>query len=86
MRILETCAAIEGDGFEVVILPVQSDGIVDLDSVRGAVNPQTLIVSVMLANNEIGVLQPIRDIAEICRQAGAYMHTDATSGSGENSG
>ncbi len=81
--ILETCAALEDDGFEVVILPVQSDGTVDLDSVRGAVNPQTLIVSVMLANNEIGVLQPIRDIAEICRQVGAYMHTDATQAVGK---
>ena len=81
--VLETCAALEGDGFEVVVLPVQQDGILDLNVVRDAVNAQTLIVSVMLANNEIGVLQPIQGIAEICRQAGAYMHTDATQAVGK---
>ena len=81
--VLETCAAIEGDGFEVVALPVKRDGIVDLGVVREAVNAQTLIVSVMLANNEIGVLQPLQDIADICRQAGVYVHTDATQAVGK---
>ena len=81
--ILDTCAALEGEGFEVVAVPVQQDGILDLDVVREVINTQTLIVSVMLANNEIGVLQPIRDIAEICRQVGAYVHTDATQAVGK---
>ena len=81
--VLETCAALEDEGFEVVVLPVQQDGILDLNVVRDVVSAQTLIVSVMLANNEIGVLQPIRDISEICRQVGAYMHTDATQAVGK---
>ena len=81
--VLETCAALEGDGFEVVVLPVQQDGILDFNVVRDAVNAQTLIVSVMLANNEIGVLQPVRDIVDICRQAGSYVHTDATQAVGK---
>lgn len=81
--VLETCASLEDDGFEVVVLPVQQDGILDLNVVRDAVNAQTLIVSVMLANNEIGVLQAVRDIADICRQAGSYVHTDATQAVGK---
>ena len=81
--VLETCAALEDEGFEVVVLPVQQDGILDLNVVRDAVNTRTLIVSVMLANNEIGVLQPVREIADICRQAGSYVHTDATQAVGK---
>ena len=81
--VIETCLALRDDGFEVIILPVQRDGIVDLDVVREAVDPQTLIVSVMIANNEIGVLQPVGDIAKICREAGAYLHTDATQAVGK---
>ena len=81
--VLETCAALEDEGFEVVVLPVQQDGTLDLNVVRDVVNAKTLIVSVMLANNEIGVLQPIQSIAEICQQVGAYMHTDATQAVGK---
>ena len=81
--VLGTCIALQDDGFEVVILPVQRDGIVDLNIVQEAVNTQTLVVSVMLANNEIGVIQPIREISKICQKVGAYLHTDATQAVGK---
>ncbi len=81
--ILETCKALQTEGFEIVYLPVNSDGLVDLDMVRKAVDKKTLLVSVMLANNEIGVIQPVRDIARICQQAGVYMHSDATQAVGK---
>lgn len=76
--VLETCAALRGGGFDVIVLPVDGGGLVDMEALRGAVDAQTLIVSVMLANNEIGVLQPLAEIAALCKAAGALLHTDAT--------
>lgn len=76
--VLETCEALAGEGFEMVVLPVDGDGLVDLDDVRRAVDERTVLVSAMLANNEIGVLQPLAEIAAVCRSAGARLHTDAT--------
>ena len=76
--VLETCAALEDFGLETVVLPVGPDGLVDLDHVREAIDTTTAFASVMIANNEIGVLQPVAEIAAICRRAGAWLHTDAT--------
>ena len=81
--VLETCAALEKVGFEVVVLPVKSDGIVDLDVIRHSVDDQTLVVSVMIANNETGVIQPIKEIVEISRRSGAITHSDATQAVGK---
>ena len=74
----ETCAALAEEGMERVVLPVGADGLLDPEAVRRAVDDRTLLVSVMLANNEIGVLQPLSDIAAVCAATGAFLHTDAT--------
>ena len=76
--VLETVADLERAGMEVVVLPVEPNGIVDLDRVAGAVDDATLVVSAMAVNNEIGVLQPLAEIAELCHRRGALFHTDAT--------
>lgn len=81
--VLSPCADLAREGWEVVVLPVGRDGIVDLDAVAEAVDERTLLVSVMLANNEIGVLQPLAEIAAICRANGATLHTDATQAIGK---
>lgn len=76
--VLDTVADLGRSGFEACILPVRSTGLVDLDVVAAAVDQRTLIVSAMAVNNEIGVMQPLADIASICRGHGALLHTDAT--------
>lgn len=76
--VLETVADLGRTGMEVVVLPVEPDGIVDLARVSKAVDDATLVVSVMAVNNEIGVLQPLVEIAELCHRQGALFHTDAT--------
>jgi cysteine desulfurase len=64
-------------GFEVTFLPVQRDGLIDLSQLEKAIRPDTILVSVMAANNEIGVLQPLAEIGAICRQHQVLFHTDA---------
>lgn len=80
--VLETVIDLERDGFESVVLPVQANGLVDLDVLDAHVNDQTLLVSIMAVNNEIGVIQPLPAISEICQKAGAFLHTDATQAPG----
>ena len=75
--VLEPLAYLETLGFEVTYLPVQSDGMLDLDKLITAIRDDTILVSVMAANNEIGVLQPLKDIGEICHSRGVLFHTDA---------
>ena len=81
--ILETFDALRDTGFSVVVIPVDADGTVDLEALAGEVDDQTLLVSVMLANNEIGVIQPIQRIADICKRPGVLLHTDATQAVGK---
>lgn len=76
--VLEPCDAIEARGARVTRVPVQPDGLVDLEVLTAAVTPGTTLVSVMAANNEIGVLQPLSAIAAIAHRAGAWFHTDAS--------
>jgi cysteine desulfurase len=75
--ILNTCEFLEREGFRVTYLPVDEFGLVDPEKVKEAVTRETLIVSVMAANNEIGTIEPVRAIAEIAHDKGAVMHTDA---------
>jgi cysteine desulfurase len=75
--VLEPCHYLEREGFRVTCLPVDGLGHVDPEEVRKAITPSTLLVSVMHANNEIGTVQPIAEISSICREAGAYLHSDA---------
>lgn len=81
--VLDPCNYLRGLGFEITILPVQTDGIIDLDVLKRALRPETILVSVMAANNEIGVLQPISEIGAICRAAGVLFHTDAAQAIGK---
>jgi cysteine desulfurase len=81
--VLDTCKHLEQQGFQVTYLPVASDGRVALEAVRGAMKPETILVSVMLANNEIGTIQPIAEIGKICRERGVLFHCDAVQGVGK---
>nr|MBQ5811087.1 cysteine desulfurase NifS [Clostridia bacterium] len=74
---LHACKALEKDGFTVTYLPVDSEGVVSLDALREAINEKTALVAVMMANNEIGTIEPIKKIAEIAHANGALMFTDA---------
>lgn len=75
--VLHTCDYLEKHGFEITYLPVDSDGLVNPDDVRKAIRPDTVLVSVMFANNEIGTVEPIAEIAAVCRERGVPFHTDA---------
>jgi cysteine desulfurase len=81
--VLESAISLREKGFEVDILPVGPDGLIDLLHFRSSITDRTALVSVMAANNEIGVLQPIREIAEICRAQGVPFHTDAAQAAGK---
>ncbi len=75
--VLHTCEHLEKQGFEVTYLPVDGDGRVSPEDVQSAIRPDTVLISIMAANNEIGTLQPIAEIGEIARAAGVLFHTDA---------
>ena len=81
--VLDSCKRLEHEGFEITRLGVRSDGRVDLDQLRDEVTDRTVLVSVMAANNEIGVLQPIAEIGAIAHERGALMHTDAVQAMGK---
>ena len=80
--VLDTCEWLEGQGADVIRLPVEPDGLVSLDDARAAIDEKTALVAVMLVNNEIGVIQPVGEIASIARDAGALMLCDAVQGLG----
>ena len=81
--VLDTCRHLEQDGYEVTYLPVQSNGLINLDELKSSIRSDTLLVSIMAINNEIGVIQPIRDIGRICREKGVFFHTDAAQAFGK---
>jgi len=81
--VLDSCRRLEKEGFEVSYLPVGADGLVDLGELGGAISEGTMLVSVMAANNEIGVLQPINEIGELCRERGVLFHSDAVQAIGK---
>lgn len=81
--VLDPSVALEARGFRVTRLTVQPDGLLALDNLRAAIEPDTVVVSVMAANNEIGVLQPLAEIGAICRERGVLFHTDAAQAVGK---
>jgi cysteine desulfurase len=81
--VMNTCRFLESQGFRVTYVPVTRQGIVEPDAVRSAIEPDTILVSIMAANNETGCLMPIGEIGEIARRAGVPMHTDAVQATGK---
>jgi cysteine desulfurase len=81
--VLDTCRHLEIQGIRVTWLPVASDGLIDLAALEAAIEPSTILVSVMAANNEIGVLQPLADIGRLTRARGVLFHTDAAQAAGK---
>ena len=75
--VLHTCQYLEKQGFEVTYLPVKENGIVDIKDLKNAIRKDTILISVMFANNEIGTVQPIKEIGKIAKEKGIYFHTDA---------
>jgi cysteine desulfurase len=81
--VLDTCTKLREQGFDVQVVAVRGDGLIDLDALASAVTTETILVSVMAANNEIGTLQPLGEIAAIAHECGALLHTDAAQGAGK---
>jgi cysteine desulfurase len=75
--VLHTCQYLESDGFEVTYLPVDENGLVSPEQVRNAIKPNTILITIMFANNEIGTIQPIAEIGKIAKEKNVYFHTDA---------
>ncbi len=81
--VLDTCKKLEKQGFRITYLPVKGDGLVDLEELERAMDDQTILVSIMYANNEIGVVQPVKEIGELCHKKGVIFHTDAVQAVGK---
>ncbi|MEH2082564.1 MAG: IscS subfamily cysteine desulfurase [Nostoc sp.] len=81
--VIDPCNYLKSLGFEITILPVQKDGLIDLTELKKALRPETILVSVMAANNEIGVLQPLAKIGEMCHEHQILFHTDAAQAIGK---
>ena len=80
---LEAFQALSYEGFDPVYIPVKSNGIIDLEALKNAINEKTTLVSILYANNEIGVIQPIDEISKICREKGVFLHLDAAQAFGK---
>lgn len=74
--VLDACRQLQLQGFEITYLPVQPNGLVDLDLLRSSIHDKTVLVSIMALNNEIGVIQPLKEIGKICREKGVFFHSD----------
>lgn len=81
--VLDTMRELEREGFSVTYLDVQENGLIDLEALKAALRPDTTLVSVMFVNNEIGVIQPIAEIGELCRERGILFHVDAAQATGK---
>lgn len=81
--VLDTCRHLEQKGFEVTYLPVDKNGLISLTDLKNAIKDNTLLVSIMIVNNEIGVIQPIEEIGKICRANNIFFHTDAAQAFGK---
>ena len=81
--ILDTTKKLEKHGYRITYLPVRQDGLIDLDMLKESITEKTILVSIMYANNEIGVLQPVREIGKMCKDRGVLFHTDGTQAAGK---
>ena len=81
--VLDTCKRLEKHGYRVTYLPVKADGLIDLEALARAMDDKTILVTIMAANNEIGVLQPVREIGKLCHEKGILFHTDAVQAVGK---
>ena len=81
--VLDTCKKLEKMGYEVTYLPVQEDGLISIEALKAAMTDKTILVSIMYANNEIGVIQPIAEIGKLCHEKGILFHTDAVQAVGK---
>src|SRR5499433_1698575 len=81
--IIDTCKHLEKDGYRVTYLPVQKDGRINLDELRAAITDKTILITIMTASNEIGVIQPIAEIGAIAKEKGIIFHTDAVQAAGK---
>jgi cysteine desulfurase len=81
--VLDTCKRLEKYGYRVTYMPVQKDGLIDLDDLKRAMDDKTILVTIMYANNEIGVIQPVVEIGKLCHERGVIFHTDATQAIGK---
>jgi cysteine desulfurase len=81
--VLDTCKRLEKNGYRVTYLPVMKDGLIDLEDLKRSIDDKTILVTIMAANNEIGVLQPVEEIGKICRERGVIFHTDAVQAIGK---
>ncbi len=81
--VLDSCRHLELEGFEVTYLPVQTNGLIDLNRLKDAITDKTVMVSIMSVHNEIGVIQPIAEIGAICRERKVFFHTDAAQAAGK---
>jgi cysteine desulfurase len=81
--VLDTCKKLEKQGYRITYLPVQADGLIDLEDLKRAIDDQTILVSIMYANNEIGVIQPIQEIGKLCHEKSVLFHTDGVQAVGK---
>lgn len=81
--VLDSCKRLQSQGYEVTVVPAGTKGVVDPDDIRKAITDKTILVSVMLANNEVGTIQPIAEIGKITRERGVLLHSDAVQGVGK---
>jgi cysteine desulfurase len=81
--VLDTCKRLEKYGYRVTYLPVQADGRIDLEDLKRAIDDKTILVTIMTANNEIGVLQPVEEIGKLCKERGVLFHSDAVQAIGK---
>ena len=81
--VLNSCRRLEREGFDITYLPVQKNGLINLEDLKAAMTDKTLLVSIMAVNNEIGVIQPLKEIGALCRERGIFFHTDAAQALGK---
>jgi len=81
--VLDSCRVLQDEGFDVTYLPVQSNGLIDMAELEAAIRPDTVLVSIMAVNNEIGVIQPLEAIGKLCRSKKVFFHTDAAQAVGK---
>ena len=81
--VLDTCKKLEKNGYRVTYLPVMGDGLIDLEMLHESITDKTILVTIMYANNEIGVIQPVAEIGKICRERGVLFHTDGVQAIGK---